>query len=659
MTLTWLFIALVSVARSVSGQGVVAGTVYGVTGVPGGSGYLYADGVPTITFAAAPSGGISATGTAIMNWLTGVISSINITNAGAGYYTSPPSITISGGTGAASAPSLTASVVPLSTSLGVVGSVSIVASQSIFTNSVPFVTFSGGGASGTASATGTAVVTNGAISGVTITDPGYGHTSAPTIAFGGVLATVTATCTCNVIALSSLSAGSGYTSAPTLTLSGTSITAGSYSVSGISVSSGVVSITGATVTPSTGATCTNGAVTATFSQPTGTPFAAAATATCASNVMTIAVTTSGFGFVTAPTITISGATGSYAATAAIANGAVSSITMTTQGTACTTGGTTVSVGSPLTISQLVQAAASLAVPNEQVVSSTGTLTVTPSAGGTGYALVPTITFSSPSVGITATATATVSSGAMSTITITNPGSGYTCVPTFTLGNTAVTAVVTGACSGNAIALTLVSGGTGYLTAPTITLPTGYTATATVSSGAVSVPGSATAASGATCTTGAVSVTVGAPAGASGAVFTVVVADYPAPACPANTAYASSTVASGTYADCTPAAGYAVVTGTPVGTTPAWGSITNWAPALTSLTTPTIPASADSGWRRYRCMRSVVSSLASCSQRRREVRIHRPSQLCRKARMTSSGRAFAMAEAWTSVSTACDPCVSTR
>ena len=48
--------------------------------------------------------------------------------------------------------------------------------------SAPTVAFSGGGGTGAA---GTAVLTNGRVTGVTITNAGSGYTSAPTIAFSG------------------------------------------------------------------------------------------------------------------------------------------------------------------------------------------------------------------------------------------------------------------------------------------------------------------------------------------------------------------------------------------------------------------------------------------------------------------------------------------
>ncbi|WP_430229707.1 hypothetical protein [Paraburkholderia tropica] len=52
-------------------------------------------------------------------------------------------------------------------------------------------------------------------------------------------------------------------------------------------------------------------------------------------------------------------------------------------------------------------------------------------GGNGYTVAPTVTFSAPTSGTTATGTAIVSNGAVVSITITNPGSGYTAAPTIT------------------------------------------------------------------------------------------------------------------------------------------------------------------------------------------------------------------------------------
>ena len=59
----------------------------------------------------------------------------------------------------------------------------------------------------------------------------------------------------------------------------------------------------------------------------------------------------------------------------------------------------------------------------------GSVTIT--NGGSGYTAAPTVTFSAPTTGTTATGTATIQNGAVVAVTITNPGSGYTSAPTVT------------------------------------------------------------------------------------------------------------------------------------------------------------------------------------------------------------------------------------
>jgi len=59
----------------------------------------------------------------------------------------------------------------------------------------------------------------------------------------------------------------------------------------------------------------------------------------------------------------------------------------------------------------------------------GSVAVT--AGGTGYTSAPTVAFSAPTSGTTATGTAVIQNGKVVSVTITNPGSGYTAAPSVT------------------------------------------------------------------------------------------------------------------------------------------------------------------------------------------------------------------------------------
>jgi hypothetical protein len=68
--------------------------------------------------------------------------------------------------------------------------------------------------------------------------------------------------------------------------------------------------------------------------------------------------------------------------------------------------------------------------------------VTVSAGGSSYTSAPSVSFTAPGAGVTATGTATVSGGAVTAITITNPGNGYEALPTISItggGGTGATA----------------------------------------------------------------------------------------------------------------------------------------------------------------------------------------------------------------------------
>ncbi len=190
-------------------------------------------------------------------------------------------------------------------------------------------------------------------------------------------------------------------------------------------------------------------------------------------VTSLTLTAGGSGYISAPSVSITGGGGSGAAATATIGGAnVTAVTMLTKGTGYTsaptvqfTGGTT---GTAATATAVLT----------RIVSG-----ITLTAGGAGYTGVPTVTISGGG-GSGATATASITGG-LNTITVATRGSGYTTAPTVTFtggggAGAAGTAVIS---NGRVTSITITNRGTGYTSAPTITLSggggTGATATATV------------------------------------------------------------------------------------------------------------------------------------------------------------------------------------
>jgi len=96
----------------------------------------------------------------------------------------------------------------------------------------------------------------------------------------------------------------------------------------------------------------------------------------------------------------------------------------------------------------LQVVRALASTHTNATAGNGVVSITVTAGGTGYTSAPTVAIAAaPSGGTNATATATVASGAVTAITITNAGAGYTSAPAVTFSggggsNAAATAAVT-------------------------------------------------------------------------------------------------------------------------------------------------------------------------------------------------------------------------
>lgn len=71
-------------------------------------------------------------------------------------------------------------------------------------------------------------------------------------------------------------------------------------------------------------------------------------------------------------------------------------------------------------------------------------TATISAGGSGYTSAPAVTIDPPAIGVTMTATATISGGAVTAITVNNPGTNYAATPSLTIAAPASGTQATGA-----------------------------------------------------------------------------------------------------------------------------------------------------------------------------------------------------------------------
>jgi len=107
------------------------------------------------------------------------------------------------------------------------------------------------------------------------------------------------------------------------------------------------------------------------------------------------------------------------------------------------------------------------------------------AGGSGYSVAPTISIAAPASGTQATATATVSSGAITAFTIVSGGTGYKTSPVVTItpvsGGTGGLAGAVTIGTSTVTSITLTTAGSGYAIAPTITIaapPSGVNATVT-------------------------------------------------------------------------------------------------------------------------------------------------------------------------------------
>jgi FtsP/CotA-like multicopper oxidase with cupredoxin domain len=287
---------------------VTNGAISAITVTTGGTGYTSA---PTVSLSGGSGAGAVATAT-----VTGVVSAINVTAGGTGY-TAAPSVTITGdGTGATATAVVSGTVTGVALSSGGAG------------YTAPVVAINGGGGS---SATATAT---GQVDAIVLAIGGSGYV-APTVGFsggGGTGAAATATIDVNgvITGVTVTDPGSGYTTAPTVTITDTTGPGAGASATA------TLTVTGLTLTaPGTGYTSNP---TVAISDSTGTGTGAAGTATVTTDtVSSITIVNGGGGYTTA-SVAITGTGTGATATATITTSTVSAITVVNGGAGYATGG---------------------------------------------------------------------------------------------------------------------------------------------------------------------------------------------------------------------------------------------------------------------------------------------------------------------------------
>lgn len=277
--------------------------------------------------------------------------------------------------------------------------------------SPPTVTAVGGAGTG---ATFVASIANGAVTGVTVTDPGTGYVAGDQVQLvfsgggsdnGAVLTAVLATGA--VAHLNLIAGGAGYTSVPTVNFSAGAATA-TATLTATSLGSIAVTAGGAGYTTAPSVIITGGG-----------GIGATATATLTAGVVTdIVITAAGLGYTTPPNITLTGGGGTGAtATATLSPTSVATVSLTAGGSGYTTTPTVSFTGGGGSGAQAVALLTPGAVTSVTVVN-----------GGSGFTGTPTLSFVGGG-GSGATATANLTSGVISSVSVTAGGSGYTSTPT--------------------------------------------------------------------------------------------------------------------------------------------------------------------------------------------------------------------------------------
>jgi hypothetical protein len=482
------------------------GHVISIAVTTGGSSYTSPPAV-TITDAA----GTGAAATAVLSSVgvstidPGIVSAISMTTGGAGY-TTPPLVTISGGGGVGATGVAVLSSVGVPSTTGHVSSVTMTTGGTAYT-SPPTVSFAGGGGS---NAAGTAVLSPlGGVQSIAVNSVGtqcYSQPSDVVVSItggGGVDAAATATlettrsCIYSVTVTSSPQC-SGKLMLPTYNpkdqMAGLTFEdVGNKSFSGTLYVSSSNDKTPTSISIQNPGYDTAGYGTATFNSQLQLSTGAwadcgniTAVATTGYRLASLNVTSPGSGYLSAPTVTISGGSGTTSNPTAVATLGfpVASVTITDGGSGYTSAPTvsfTGGGGSGAAATDTIALAATTTYP---------VASVTITAGGTGYTTAPTISFTggggSGAAAVAAIAQTTLTTYPVVSVTVTSGGSGYSVAAppaiSFTGGGgtgAVAVATVSNTNSGTYYVdhIDVDTQGSGYSSNPTVTLSGGAPVTA--------------------------------------------------------------------------------------------------------------------------------------------------------------------------------------
>jgi hypothetical protein len=244
--------------------------------------------------------------------------------------------------------------------------------------------------------------------------------------------------------------GSGYLDAPTVTIVDSHPTPGTGAVAIAII--GKFTITDVTITNAGSGYLNPPTVTI-----TGDGVQAAATATIGTSTITsINLLTAGSGYLSAPTVTITGNGTDAEATATVGTSSVTGVTLTNQGSGYLNPPTVTITGDG------TDASASATIGTFSID------TITLDTAGSGYLYNPTVNINGD--GTNATSSTTIGGSTVATVTLDEAGSGYLIPPTVTISGSGTDATVISTIGTSTVTdIIITNGGSGYLTQPTITI----------------------------------------------------------------------------------------------------------------------------------------------------------------------------------------------